>query len=650
MRLRRYPHAPAALEAGPPDLSLQTAQAALEKLLREAAEKRESGLVRAVLGCDGRPIVTAYLGPCQDVARAANGGTAALGIDLGNGARVLVATELGRSYSSSSGYQGAGLLAGGFPAATAATAPALGLDPIDDLAALTIEGHTGDHGAALMGATITGRYGIGTLTAYGITIAIDASYRHKVWYWEDSTSGDSPTEVTLSAPTGFGYGIVQIEMISPTRAVALEKGEGKLYFIEDGAEVGTPYQIAEFDGTPNTWIRAKALKFAVIPGTDNDQAIIQGLCDWDAYPGSYPPGTNGTLAVAFVRVSGLLTGSITVEEFWKEPSFTGERYSLSFWGPAQMDENGTLWGAGEIRNYTIESGSAHNYFTGRTAIWTLAAPYSDGPQIAIDHAFDPDLEDGDHYFEELTFPTVSPTGALFLYQNFGLIGNPAIVTNWVQVPGFAIIPAGTYEHDYDRGIPFWDPDGRMWILAKKDGLFYYQLFQAPYANTSPVGEIEVALEASFSYHFAGRHIAGSQNVLFLLATSISPAGFSWIKAPWTPDSTVHEVASPHASDSLAWLTMPRIDFFDLAAGLTLEARSLGITGDLQHTIRLDYSNDSLTENASGVRITLPVPAGTTYISSSDSGHWDPLTRTITWFFDTIAAAGSGYVTAVLRPR
>jgi hypothetical protein len=650
MRLRRYPHAPAALEAGPPDLSLQTAQAALEKLLREAAEKRESGLVRAVLGCDGRPIVTAYLGPCQDVARAANGGTAALGIDLGNGARVLVATELGRSYSSSSGYQGAGLLAGGFPAATAATAPALGLDPIDDLAALTIEGHTGDHGAALMGATITGRYGIGTLTAYGITIAIDASYRHKVWYWEDSTSGDSPTEVTLSAPTGSGYGIVQIEMISPTRAVALEKGEGKLYFIENGAEVGTAYQIAEFDGTPNAWITAKALRFAIIPGTDGDEAIVQGICDWDEYPGSYPPGTNGALAVAFVRVSGLLSGVVTVEEFWKEPAFEGERYSLTMWGPAQMDETGKLWGAGPIQNYAIESSSTHIYHTGRNAIWSLSAPYSDGPQIVLESTFDPDLEDADVYAEFLSFPTVSPDNVLFLHRKFALVGNPAIVDNWVRSPDFAIIPAGAYKHTHDQGIPFWDPDGRLWIFAEKDGLFYYQLFQAPYANTSPVGELEVSWEASESAMFAGRHIAGSQNVLFLLATSTSPAGFSWIKAPWTPDSTVHEVASPHASDSLAWLTMPRIDFFDMAAGLTLEARSLGITGDLQHTIRLDYSNDSLTEDASGVRITLPVPAGTSYISSSDSGHWDPLTRTITWFIDTIAAAGSGYVTAVLRPR
>lgn len=596
MRLRRYPHAPAALEAGPPDLSLQTAQAALEKLLREA-QTRESGLVRTVIGCDGRPIVTAYLGACQDQARAGNGGTAALAIDLGNGARVIVARDLGRSFSASSGYQGTGLAAGAFPAAKSPTASALALNPIDDISAASI--HTGDHGAALLGATITGKVGDSRRLMVCLAGA-GAEYTPDIL----ATALSAVADLTIQ-PDHVGN-------IGPDK-YALCQVNPPAFLVEiadSGAKTGDT-TLPDDDGYLQGPLTAMAFsrdgKAAAIGGYNTDSPVAP-----DSYHRLY------------------LGASMDTTPVWSYADLGLRNLQVYNTRCLAWDDAGNLYVAVQTTN--------------GSGLWAIAR--LDPPTSAVTTVLTPS-----------SLPTtgyalaVSRDGQWLAY---GYASGSTLINLW-RCPADGspqqTLTLTSYTAAAGYGALAFGPDGKLFSLVKSGGTAYLAVWSPQENGSQYVSPPEIISLPQAPWGNGWLSVSGDGQVCAIRGTGNAAADIITVEAPFTAAGATTGVVT--AGATIAY----QLEFDSEAGYLDAEDLELEITagpvtesgGTLRTTTTVAYRNGSVSA-AFGIRITVPLPASRTVVSITGGGIRDTVAETITWFLPSLASGASGTVSFVVQSR
>lgn len=638
--LRRFPFRP--MEASPPNVTVPAFQEALRKAISEAS-KRETGVVRFVPGCDGRPVVTAYQGSCQDQARAVSGGQAAIAVDLGNGARVVVARDLGRGYSASSGYQGAGLASGAFPSPVAPGASDLALDPIDSVSGVTIEGEPSDIGSSLVGAVISAAPPAPRLTGYGLTLATDASTRFQLWYWNDTAPEDPPVEVSTSCPYGWESGntvirgLRQVEMLTETRAMAIDIGTATIHFFENGEETGT-FHIEEFDLLQTVHHNVQANRFCILPGSGGDEAVIGGCFE--------PSRDNQTVTTGLVHISGLLTGQCVVEHVWKITDWW-EYYPFGVLGQAAVAADGTVYACGEHRHITHSPDPPyyeHNYATGIRFVAKWAPPYDSPPEVIFEQETDLQSDQYRHAW----YPWVHrPRGQEYCLVARSREGtyNGFAWTSWQRVPG-GIIYLGSGNTPTEDVSAFFDLEDNLWIwVVDENGATSLARFGPPYAGP-PASRIDLPWTIEgLAFNFHGRHTSRDGSAIFALGTNPpAPTGFTFFRAPFVEGPAMHHVPSPSPTDSIAHLSLVGVRFPQGQAGLTVSASLVGSApsgSGLEVTTRLEYTNTG--EDALDVRLTIPLPEGSSFVSASNEGTFDPETRLVTWELGTVPSGASGQV-------
>jgi len=591
----------------PNDLAGQLAEA-IRAAAADLASRKETGLGHVVAGCDGYPVVTIGDGTsCHDLAKASAGGALALTADLG-GSRAVINANLGRSQSMNSGYQGTGLSSGAIPPALDAGAADVSLAPIDTTETIVIDaGGSADPLSDFLGATISGKVGANRFTAYGITLD-SYGVMDQLLYWEDATAGDPPTVVTTSAD------LWQIEMLTPTRACGVDMIAGTLYFYEAGAEVGS-YSIAAFDHVPDIYHPQKCNFFKVIPGTAGDEMIILGL-----YEQSPEGDMVGVAAWSLVHVTGLLTGSCAephVYQYTDWDNWIKVRIKLA------MAPDGTAYVTGEVRR--IVAAGSHNYFTGRRVLAKWEPPYTGALTTVSD-----DLNT-DFYDALVHHPT--SIGYLLMARHAGWA--------WTRLPG-GEVAFGVGKTPLEA-VAFFDNDGDLWTWVEDGGaVTYLQRHKTPYLS-GPANEMQIDWAPS-AYLFDGRHMSGDENVMFLVGTGGTPSGFRFVRAPFIDGATVIDVPAPGAY-SIWWLTVPTVEFFDVAATFTFSSALQSVTPTGTHlevVTRLSYQNTGADE-AWGVVIEMPLPEGSTFVSATDGGYYASWDGVVRWHILSVAASASGYV-------
>ncbi|MCK6685953.1 MAG: hypothetical protein L6R30_26455, partial [Thermoanaerobaculia bacterium] len=142
-----------------------------------------------------------------------------------------------------------------------------------------------------------------------------------------------------------------------------------------------------------------------------------------------------------------------------------------------------------------------------------------------------------------------------------------------------------------------------------------------------------------------RHTSRDGSAIFALGTNPpAPTGFTFLRAPFVEGPALHHVSSPSLTDSIGHLSLVGVRFPEGQAGLSVRAALQGSVpsgSGLAVTTRLQYANTG--EDAQDVRLAIPIPAGSSFVSASNDGTFDPETRLVTWELGTVPSGASGQV-------
>lgn len=598
MTIRRFPLADgrAPLEAPEPDGVIQGSIGLFERFRGQIQKKTDSQLVRRVIGCDGRSVVTAYRGDCQDDARATNGGGAALGVDLGNGVIVPVAADLGRSYVASSGYQGDGLAAGAFPAPTAPTAVDLALDPIDQAGSVDVSGDPVDPGADLVGATITGK--VGDSRRLMVCVGDGAQYTPDVLaepFSDVSGLTISPEHVGCIGPDTYALCEVHPSNLLVEIASSSAKTSDTTLPTDDG------------------YLKGPLTAMAMSP--DGKKAAIGGY-------NTSPPAAPDSYHRLYI-------GS----DMDTAPS----------WGYGDL-------GLGNIQVYTTRClawGHDGNLYvahqtTNGSFLWAVSR--LGPPNTAVS--------------ETLTPSSLATTGyALAVSRDgewlaYGYASGSNLINLW-RCPASGspqqtlTIPSYTAAIGYG-GLAF-GPDGKLFALVESSGTKYLAVWSRQASGYLYGTTPEIISLPQAPGGIGWLSISGDGQVCAIPGSGSSGADIITVEAPFTAGDAVTGVVTAGAPvvyqlefDSEAGY----LDAGDLV--LTADASTAEVGGALHVTARLDYRNEGAVA-AFGVVLTLPV-GGRSVVSVSDGGIHDSEAGVITWFVPTLAVGASGQVTATLVAR
>lgn len=606
MTIRRFPLADgrAPLEAPEPDAVIQSSIGLFERFRGQISKKTDSQLVRRVLGCDGRSVVTAYRGDCQDDARAINGGGAALGVDLGNGVIVPVASDLGRSYVASSGYQGDGLMAGAFPAPTAPTAVDLALDPIDQAGGVVISGEAADAGAAragALGAAVAGKTG--------------DSKRLAVCYggggagvWDNVLTG------TETAITGLSIDPNYICAMGGDQYALTKLYDATVSLTDAGAEASTT-ALPPF-GTPP-------------PYAYSAPALSRDL------------DTMAVLAYASGNCCGVYIGtSMLTAPSWAVLNLGVTPYGFQVYGTRALafGEDGTLFVA------------AHLIATSNPVILVIQAPYLSLTQVLVPSWLG---SSGASQWNDPSPLAISRDGRYMASGNHGAAdGSSGVADIWslaartrsrTLVPSGYMLSDGTNEQGYG-GLAF-GPDGRLFAILKKtaDGSFHLGVWEPPFSAAAEIISLSMASRPLFLDWLS---VSGDGQVV---AVKGDAAGeIILVEPPYTGAGATVTPLTMSGNVAYQFEFDPSEAYLDADMALSADVTTADVGGQLQSTIRLDYRNEDVLD-AFGVTVTLPV-AGRSVVSVSGDGIYDSEAEVITWFFPALGVGASGYVTAVLVAR
>lgn len=595
MTIRRFPleAGRGPLEAPEPDGVIRTSIGLFERFRGQIQKKTDSQLVRRVLGCDGRSVVTAYRGDCQDDARAINGGGAALGVDLGNGVIVPVAADLGRSYVASSGYQGDGLASGAFPAPVAPTAGDLNLDPIDQAGGVAISGEAADPGADALGATVAGKVG----DSKRLAVCYDSD---GVGIWDDIISGSETAVSGLSNVPNY------IGALGAGRYALTELYGQVVSLIEAGAETSTT-NLPSYTGDGNDYAYSAV---AISRDLDTMAVLVRG-----PHSGSPSAGKAGI----YIGTSMQTTPSWAVINLDVVCDFQvyGTR-SMAF------DSSGRLWVAAQTlstqspRLLVIDPPYSS---VSRTLVpsWTGSLSWSDPSPLAIsrDGRY---VATGVHYGGLVDIWSTASTSRL----------------RTLTLPG-------GYSRDFGYGGIAWGPDGRLFVCLKRTS--DDQRFLAVWVDLAAAPElIDLGTTVAYGYDW----VSASGDGQVVAVTGSASGAILLVEPPYTGAGAVVTTKTLSYNIAYQFEFDPSEAYLDADLTLSADVTTADVAGQLQSTIRLDYRNEDLV-TAFGITVTLPV-AGRSVVSVSDDGIYDSAAGIIRWFLPLVTTGGSGYVTATLRVR
>ena len=652
MTLRRFPFRP--LEAAPPDLTANQFEAALQRVL---AQKRETGVVRFTPGCDGRNIVTAYQGPCHDAASPINGGQSGVAIDLGNGARVVVAADLGRGYSASSGYPGAGS-AGAFPPPQSLAAADLGLDPIDDTA--TVAHPFSDWGVSpsAAGDPPSGDWSSGDFAGdlarariYGHTgasrrMAVCFGDAAKPKFWNDITSGSGST--VTSGPAGSpATGLWHVIPWNDERCFLFTQG---FY----NSDVPRWYRHRDRSGTTETleldgwgaaiddwetglWIMATASAcnrdfslLGMIAHALAEGGVPEGRQAIVISSGQYLPGPTGSSG-SEVNVPGIRYLGSTIKAMV-------DHKVLCF------DHEGTVYVGARWYQTALPD---------HAIIKKVLPPYT--PEAAASQISYGGGESWGQNWDDFPTPLVGSRDGRYMAST-RRAGDASCVDLWALPVNFPPplkslqgVDAAAGAQIRGIGTMAFGPDGTLFAVVGSAGVPSYLLVWTKGDNEWGDDPEVITLTYDAGANGWLSVSADGQTVVVSGYTAGAMTKLQIVQAPFTNAGATVTIKS--LSNPLTTFSFDQPSNYGAwSNGLRLRAQIRSVTesgSELHALCRLTWT---ASESAWAVEIRLPIPTGASLVSTSDGGEVDPADGALVWWIGTVGADDTGYVEATLRVR
>ena len=639
MTLRRFPFRP--LEAAPPDLTANQFEAALQRVL---AQKRETGVVRFTPGCDGRNIVTAYQGPCHDAASPINGGQSGVAIDLGNGARVVVAADLGRGYSASSGYPGAGS-AGAFPPPQSLAAADLGLDPIDDTATVAHpfsdwgvspsaagdppsgDWSSGDFAGDLARARIYGHTG----ASRRMVVCFGAGGSVNARFWEDITSGSG----TVGSLSYYHHAVPWRD----ERDFLLTRGYNFSSYWSRFRDKAGDHDTLEFDVFGSFVIDFAGYEWdlASAPAVNRDCTLI-AVASTASTEGI--PANKDCLSVGYDEyVPGDHEGDLPGTRMMGTNIRVGWNHKAIAFGADGTVYVGARWVQAALPDHAI--------------IKLVLPPYDPGAAASQITYFDGEAWGQD--WDDFPTPLVGNRAGTYMAST-RRAGDASCVDLWALPVNFPPplkslqgVDAAAGAQIRGIGTMAFGPDGTLFAVVGSAGVPSYLLVWTKGDNEWGDDPEVITLTYDAGANGWLSVSADGQTVVVSGYTAGAMTELQIVQAPFTNAGATVTIKS--LSNPLTTFSFDQPSNYGAwSNGLRLRAQIRSVTesgSELHALCRLTWT---ASESAWAVEIRLPIPTGASLVSTSDGGEVDPADGALVWWIGTVGADDTGYVEATLRVR